>query len=187
MKKIGVIADTHMPPVYEQINREIEDIFCNVDMILHAGDLTSIAVLDWLDTIAPVICSEGNNDTRLKLDGRVEKHQRLVVEGVEICMTHIVDPLHWPLQKLSEAFKFGDLPDVLVFGDSHETVCEEKEGVLMLNPGSPTSRNMRIDIPGSVAVLTIDEDDMWADIIYTRSTVKDCMSTAKAYFDCLQD
>ena len=76
---------------------------------------------------------------------------------------------------------------MLVFGDSHETVCEEKEGVLMLNPGSPTSRNMRIDIPGSVAVLTIDEDDMWADIIYTRSTVKDCMSTAKAYFDCLQD
>jgi len=46
--KIGVISDTHLKGVNAQLIRLYQDYFSDVDMIIHAGDIVSIEVVDFL-------------------------------------------------------------------------------------------------------------------------------------------
>lgn len=48
MRKIGVISDTH-----SIVNEKIKDIFKECEMIIHAGDIGSMEVINALETIAP--------------------------------------------------------------------------------------------------------------------------------------
>ena len=62
--KIGVISDTHIPINCESISQAIKDVFKNVDMILHAGDLVDYNVVEMLKEITPnVIAVCGNMDS----------------------------------------------------------------------------------------------------------------------------
>ena len=165
MTRIGVISDTHMPPTDEELCRRIEERFSGVDLILHAGDIVTLRVLDWLETIAPVRAAIGNNDIRLDGDPRLAPYQRLTIDGLTIGMLHILDPLEWPLPRLAERYRIGELPDVLIFGDTHFDYIAQRENTLLINPGSPTSPRMRTDLPGTVALLTIESGRAQAEII----------------------
>jgi putative phosphoesterase len=59
---IGVISDTHIPERANTIPEIVFEIFKEVDLILHAGDLVSLEVRDQLEKIAPTICVQGNMD-----------------------------------------------------------------------------------------------------------------------------
>jgi putative phosphoesterase len=54
---LGVISDTH-----GLLRPEVLAAFKGVGLILHAGDIGNIEVLDGLRTIAPVVAVRGNND-----------------------------------------------------------------------------------------------------------------------------
>src|SRR5438093_1421712 len=54
---VGVISDTH-----GLLRPEAVAALASVDLILHAGDIGSAAVLDELGSIAPVLAVRGNND-----------------------------------------------------------------------------------------------------------------------------
>ena len=63
MMRIGLIGDTHYPeagPLWD----EAYDALRDVDLILHAGDLHVIDVLDWLEERCgvPVLAVRGNGD-----------------------------------------------------------------------------------------------------------------------------
>ena len=49
--KIGVISDTHIPERFEHIPEVVLEAFEQVDMVMHAGDLVSLAVLDELKSV----------------------------------------------------------------------------------------------------------------------------------------
>ena len=53
--RIGIISDTHIPGSIPELWPEVAIAFKDVDMILHAGDLVTPAVVDWLEEIAPYI------------------------------------------------------------------------------------------------------------------------------------
>ena len=53
--RVGVIADTHVPKSLPVLPEEISKLFQGVDLILHAGDITSKEVLDELRLVAPVV------------------------------------------------------------------------------------------------------------------------------------
>ena len=44
---IGLISDTHMPEAMPALSAQIRQIFADTELILHAGDLHCLAVLDW--------------------------------------------------------------------------------------------------------------------------------------------
>ena len=44
--KIGVISDTHIPESADRIPDSVYEHFKDVDLILHAGDLLELKVLD---------------------------------------------------------------------------------------------------------------------------------------------
>ena len=59
---IGLISDTHIPDRAKEIPQKVFDAFSEVDLILHAGDLTSLKVIEDLEKIAPVMAIQGNMD-----------------------------------------------------------------------------------------------------------------------------
>ena len=64
---------------------------------------------------------------------------------------------------------------MVVFGDTHEEMVERKDGVLFVNPGSPTYPGRR-HAPGSlgtVAVLNIDDGEVTATIVDLASKTDD--------------
>ena len=61
--RIGLISDTHMPERCAALPTAVFSTLANVDLLLHAGDVGELWVLDQLSAIAPVIAVHGNDDT----------------------------------------------------------------------------------------------------------------------------
>ena len=51
---IGLLSDTHIPDAVLGLPPELNRIFQDVDLILHAGDIFTSSVLDELESMAPV-------------------------------------------------------------------------------------------------------------------------------------
>ena len=151
--KIGLISDTHMAGSGRDLPRPVLDTFAGVDLILHCGDLECLGVLDYLETVAPVLAVRGYEDPT-ESGGRLADSTRVVqAEGVAIGMVH---DIQWPGPRIPTtpngeglcfppgrgrellARKFGQPVDLVIFGDTHyELVCYY-DGLLLINPGSAT-------------------------------------------------
>jgi len=131
---IGLISDTHIPDRARQIPEKVLESFENVDLIIHAGDLTTRAVIDELEKIAPVVAIQGNMDRVAGLD--LPKAQVIEAEGMKIGVAHgEVYPRADTQQLLYLAKELNT--NILVTGHSHQPKIEQVEDVLLLNPGSP--------------------------------------------------
>ena len=85
MPTIGLIADTHLPQRLRRLPAGLDRAFRGVDLILHAGDLNSVSVLDELQRIAPALAVVGNAD----LFGTGLPQRRTVeIGGRRIGLTH---------------------------------------------------------------------------------------------------
>ncbi len=158
MKKIGVISDTHIPAAAGALPCAVAARFKGVDLILHAGDLVRLSVIDELELIAPVKAVQGNMDVTI---GGVHPLKRIVeVEDARIGLIHgwgAPYDLHMRVRA-----EFEDV-DCIVFGHSHQPFKEYFNGVLMFNPGSPTDR--RFAPYNSIGMLTVDGGAVSAEII----------------------
>jgi len=133
---IGLVSDTHLNEHSEELMTKIKIAFKGVDLILHAGDLTSEIVIEDLEKIAPVIAVQGNMDRFNGLD--LPKTQIIEKEGIKIGLSHgEVYPRGDNQQLYYIAKELG--VKILVTGHTHQAKIEEYEDVLLLNPGSPTS------------------------------------------------
>ncbi len=131
---IGLISDTHIPDRARIIPQNVLDAFKDVDLIIHAGDLTTQSVIDELEEIAPVMAIQGNMDRVAGLD--LPKARTIEVEGVKIGVAHgEVYPRGDTQQLLYLAKQLG--VNILISGHSHQPKIEQIEDVLLLNPGSP--------------------------------------------------
>ena len=131
---IGLLSDTHIPDRARQIPEKVLESFENVDLIIHAGDLTTRAVIDELEKIAPVVAIQGNMDRVAGLD--LPKAQVIETEGMKIGVAHGEVYPRADTQQLLYLAKELDA-NILVTGHSHQPKIEQVEDVLLLNPGSP--------------------------------------------------
>ena len=151
--KMGLISDTHISEKRGKLSNQILESFKGVDLILHAGDISSQTVLDKLNSIAPTIAVEGNNDrARKTLD--LNPSEIIEIDGIRILLIH-GDKL--PSRDFDKYCKFAlkENADILISGHSHRPHLERQEDILMINPGSP---NRPIKSDASIAILTIDEE-----------------------------
>lgn len=160
-----------MPPFDDVVCSAIEAAFDGVELILHAGDLASGTVLHWLSGIAPVVAARGNNDHHV-VDSRIDDVHLLDLAGTAVGMTHIL-PIRFPqgqpvpaLPELAGRCGLDPVPQVWVFGDSHRDLIEWRDGILLLNPGSPTSPHQRVDRAGTVAILDLHGPTPSAEIVH---------------------
>jgi len=176
--RIGLIADTHIPEAGDSLPPQIFDVFKDVDLILHAGDLHILDVLDWLEELAPVKAARGNGDDgssgrpAVPEDSRLQPVHILDIEGLRIGLTHGIpmpDKAPWaPLPKTMDRV-FGGPVDVIVCGSSHVEYNRSHDGTLIINPGSPTYPHNLVGRLGTVAILEIENGEAEAQIIFLRN------------------
>ena len=157
--RIGVLSDTHMPQRGERLPDAMLRRFEDVELILHAGDLSTLAVLDQLSAYAPVEAVQGNveqQDVVMKLPIK----RTLVVGGCEIGLTHILGERKDYARNARREFSTAR---VVIFGHSHIPWQEDADGLLLLNPGSAMDRRRQPTC--TFALLTITDGEPTAEII----------------------
>jgi len=131
---LGILSDTHL--LDRPVPGHVIEALGGADMILHAGDILDMSVIEQLSGIAETYAVRGNMDhgdaARLLPESRV-----LEVGGFRIGLTHGHGPPHGMPGKVRGMF---DEVDCVVFGHTHQPLIEKSGGVLFFNPGSPTDR-----------------------------------------------
>ena len=139
--RIGLISDTH-----GLLRPQAVEFLRGSDHILHAGDIVGTPVLDGLAALAPLSAVRGNNDYgdwALALPETVT----LTLGGVVIHMLHDLKEL--AIDPAANGVR------VVVTGHTHKPACEERDGVLYVNPGAAGRR--RFTLPVSVGELLIED------------------------------
>jgi putative phosphoesterase len=134
---IAIISDTHMPKGNRRLPEACVERLKQSELIIHAGDLSTLAVLSELRCYAPVIAVHGNVDDAEVRAGLPEATQ-LETDGRTIAVVHDAGPAKGRLQRLRLRFPEAD---AVVFGHSHIPLHEQApDGFQIFNPGSPTER-----------------------------------------------
>lgn len=156
---IGIISDTHIPERVGKLPDAVFEIFEDVEMILHAGDLVSREVIDDLDKIAPTQCVQGNMDIMYGLN--LPKRLMITVDSIKIGVDHGVVYPRGDTQQLKYIGMEMDV-DVLITGHTHSPFIKELDDILLLNPGSPTVPRMS---DPSVMLVDINDNKLDSRII----------------------
>jgi putative phosphoesterase len=151
---IGVISDTH-----GKLDEQVPDLFADVSRIIHAGDIGDEELIWRLEKIAPVIAVRGNIDSdmmcfpneRLAVINKrtfFVRHQFATAEKMSVAQQRLVEK---------------HMPDVVVFGHSHQAYSGNWRGTLLFNPGSAGPK--RFSLPRSIGFLELHEDQISSRIV----------------------
>ncbi len=165
--KIGVLADTHIPDRCRTLPPRVLEIFSTVEIVLHAGDITNMDLLQQLqEQVSLTFAVYGDGDP-LPVRTYLQETHMLEFGGVRIGLIHgnrafraeFGDRLRgiFRAQTYTAAFfdyllgRFANV-DAIVFGHTHLPYAKIHQGVFLFNPGSLVPRS---GVP-SVGMLEID-------------------------------
>ncbi len=131
MTRVGVLSDSHLTKVTEEFRSIVSTLFRDVDMIIHAGDITSKEVYAYLCNW-DVRAVRGNMDD-LDLAGLLPTRRIELLEGRRIGIVHGKGP-PYAVEQLAVS-SFTDV-DIIIFGHSHVPVSSIRGGVALFNPGA---------------------------------------------------
>jgi putative phosphoesterase len=146
---IGVISDTH-----GLLRPEVLPALAGVKHILHAGDVGDPTILEALRTVAPVTAIRGNVDTH-GLCALLPATEVVELGGSLLYMLHALDDLDLNPHAAGMA--------AVIYGHSHRSSIEYRQGVLYLNPGSAGPR--RFNLPITLALMRIEAGTLSARIV----------------------
>ncbi len=146
---VGVISDTH-----GLLRPEAEKYLKGSDLIIHAGDIGSVEIVNKLKKLAPVKTIRGNID-KDKWTEEFPETLDLKIRNIRLFVIHNIKDLEFNHEKKKY--------DLIISGHSHKPSIKEENGVIFLNPGSAGKR--RFNLPISIAKLKIKENKISAKII----------------------
>ena len=150
---LGLMSDTHMPARWNKLHDTLPPIFADVDMILHAGDVGELWVLDELSKIAPVVAVHGNDEPPDTPNMLPEKQIVTIAERrILLWHNHYADRID-ELEsrrfqdmrpKLERIARHGQRvgAKIVHFGHWHIPLVCEIEGVTLVNAGAFASGNL---------------------------------------------
>jgi putative phosphoesterase len=166
--KIGFLADTHsMKADGSDLPDAVLKAFKGCDRIVHLGDIGRKAILDRLAEVAPVWIQSEDRKGYVPMKKPASPPEKVVADGGATC--GLVMNLANPDKKIKVAhdssLTFDDAMEkllqkrfkadvqVVAFGGTHAPYNTAHDGVLFVNPGSPT---MPMDFcKATVAVLEL--------------------------------
>jgi uncharacterized protein len=153
----AVIADTHIPRRARALPEGLLPYLRRADLILHAGDLIDQALLGKLATYAPTRVVQGNLDPP---EAGLPETLEFAFGGAKVAMVHDSGPKKGRRNRMR-----GRFPEarIVIFGHSHIPWLEDEDGLLLLNPGSPTDR--RRQPQHTFALLQVDGGEIMAEIM----------------------
>lgn len=146
---IGIISDTH-----GHLPQSASDIFKNVDLIVHAGDIGDPEIIEALQTFAPTRAVRGNMDMG-QWARQLPRQETINVGRKTLYVIHDV-------YQLDINPKAQDC-HVVIFGHTHKPQVEQRAGILYVNPGSAV--HPRYGYPPSAAMLEIYNDTVKARLV----------------------
>lgn len=159
--RIAVLSDTHLR-MGKTLPRFVWEHLTQIDMILHAGDVTNIGLLEELTGIAPVRAVRGNCDG---WDASYLPDRDVIeCEAWRIGLVHgNVGKGNSTPERAYNEFKDSSV-NIIVFGHSHTPFMEWQNGILLFNPGSPTDK--RREPKYSFGLLDIQQGQIKAKHLY---------------------
>lgn len=154
---IGLISDTH-----GLLRPEALSALDGSDLIIHAGDVGGPEILEELRRLAPVVAVKGNVDT----DAWCADLPETAVADAGSSLIYVLHDL-----KALDLKPAAAGIAMVVSGHSHKPVCEERGGVLYVNPGSAGPR--RFNLPVTVARVDLRHQPWridFVDLLPTRKT-----------------
>lgn len=179
--RVGVISDTHVPDAMAALPGRVRELFADVGIIIHLGDITTLDTLHELEDITITIAISGHADPPAVQQYLPQKTHVQVGETRRIGLIHgdrgprgFLDRLtDWLLgggiknedilPHVYRAFRSDEPPvDIIAFGHSHIPYNRVHAGVLYFNPGSAISSRKR---SGTVGILEIDDQSIHGQIV----------------------
>lgn len=147
----GIISDTHMPDRWAALPDRVFHIFAEVDLIIHAGDVGELWVLDQLSQSAPVVAVHGNDETA-EAEAALPYLQTLSIAGHRIVVTHAHYPDRaeeiasrtnpWqPKFDRRATFAKAHGASICIFGHTHIPMVQQHQGIYLYNSGAIASGN----------------------------------------------
>ena len=148
--KVGVISDTHLTGHDDKVRKCIVEHFSDVDMILHAGDLVDLRVLEIFGgKEVKAVC--GNMDN-LAVKEKLPEYLLFEIKGFKFVLIHGWGSPWGIEERISAGFK--DL-NCIVYGHTHKPANHKKDNVLFFNPGSAVDRYFASS--RTIGILEIDK------------------------------
>lgn len=152
-----VLADTHIPRRARALPEALRPHLESTDVILHAGDVMDFTVLQNLAAYAPIHAVRGNLDPP---EAALPEVIELDLGGARVAMIHDSGRKQGRRRRLARRFPEAR---VVVFGHSHIPLLEDEDGLLLLNPGSPTDKRRQPEY--TFAVLEAESGEVRARIL----------------------
>ena len=135
--QIAIISDTHLPRGARALPPRCVERLRAADLIVHAGDLITLAVLGELRQLNRVVAVHGNVDDA-EVRAALPETAVVDVDGKRLAVVHDAGPARNRLNRLRHRFPQAD---AVIFGHSHIPLHERApDGFEIFNPGSPTDR-----------------------------------------------
>lgn len=160
MTKIGVLSDTHLPGPDKDFEALAAKYFHDVDMIIHAGDMTHGSVLDaFLLMDKEVIAVCGNMD-QADVRRNYPLTRTIRVEDLHIGIIHGWGSPNGIRSRIRNSF---NTVDAIIYGHTHQAFSGMEAGIFFFNPGSPT--DSRFTTQCSVGIIRVDKHLIQGEII----------------------
>lgn len=127
------------------------------DLILHAGDMMAPALLGELAGFAPTRAVRGNLDPP---ESNLPEALEFGFGGVWVAMIYDSGPKRGRRPRMRRLFPEAR---VVVFGHSHIPWLDDEDGLMLLNPGSPTDRRRQTEY--TFALLWADGGEIRAEMV----------------------
>ncbi len=159
MIRVGILSDTHLSTPDPRFCRQVQETFRDCSVILHAGDLTEISILEAfadkeIHAVHGNMCSYSTQqqlptETIIKLGGF----------SIGLChgangARHTIEERMWDLFPTA---------DCIVYGHTHIPVCHRLAKTLFINPGSFTGTG-RYGATGTYSIMSIDSNGISAEL-----------------------
>lgn len=173
--RIALLSDTHVPDQIGELPPRLIERLQDIDLILHAGDLVRLQVVEALQAIAETLAVHGNMDEPA-VRRRLPHKLLLALAGINIGLIHGNQPPAIQSQYLRPGsdydsswmgpfydYLLDEFPDagVIVFGHLHVPVVKRWHGRLLVNPGPVAPNQGR----SSFALLTLEGPEPVVEII----------------------
>lgn len=146
---IGLISDTHYQDRLFDLPEGLAQLWKNVELILHAGDVGELEVLDQLGRLAPIVAVHGNDEPGY-VKRELPERQLVSIHGLRLLLwhSHYPDPVE---EKAKRGGAWGPKLDriadrgrevkanIVVYGHSHVPMVWRCADVLLVNPGALAS------------------------------------------------
>ncbi|HOO44900.1 MAG TPA: metallophosphoesterase [Deltaproteobacteria bacterium] len=160
MKKIGVISDTHLRDSNRLMETIMENYFYDAALVIHAGDMVTLDVLDAFTSQGTEIVGVCGNMDFPDVQRTYPASRMITVEDLRIGITHGWGAPGGIRDRIRKSF---DDVDIIIYGHTHRSFAASESGVYFFNPGSPT--DSRFTSVNSIGIIQINGKDMEGTII----------------------